>query len=439
MARSDRNPASLTVRGRSLLAAGGAAILCALILREVNLLRIGVFLVALPLLSYAVVARSRYRLSCGRRVEPVRATAGSPSRVVLRLENVSRFPTGILLAEDSVPYLLGGRPRFVLDRLRPERAVEVDYTVRAPVRGKYRLGPLSVKLTDPFGLCDVARSFIAADTLVATPVVEILPEVRLGGASAGTGESRTRTLATAGEDDAATREYRQGDDLRRIHWRSTARLGELMVRREEQPWQSRAAVLLDCRAFVHRGDGPSSSFEWAVSATASIALHLARGAYEVRVVTDGGDEITAGSAGPEQVERFVLDDLAVRGLSTSGGLNAGLTALRRGGGEEVMVALVAALDPDDAQQLARALHGAATVGVALVLDTPSWSRLDPATAATRAAEFDETCAVLSRAGWRVLPVRMGASLPALWPGAGTGLAANVSRAAARKRLAGTGS
>ncbi len=51
------------------------------------------------------------------------------------------------------------------------------------------------------------------------------------------------------------REYRLGDDLRRVHWASTARTGDLMVRREEQPWQSRATVLLDTRRMAHAGIG----------------------------------------------------------------------------------------------------------------------------------------------------------------------------------------
>ena len=74
-----------------------------------------------------------------------------------------------------------------------------------------------------------------------------LPAVRLAGEYAGAGDSRARSVAVHGEDDVATREYRHGDDLRRVHWRSTARVGELMVRREEQPWESRATVMLDTR------------------------------------------------------------------------------------------------------------------------------------------------------------------------------------------------
>src|SRR4051812_8328654 len=311
MPRLDQTLAGLTVRGRCLLAAGLAAIVCAAVLHEVNLLRIGIFLVALPVIAYAMVARTRYRLTCTRRLDPARTNAGRPAQVLLRLQNVSRLPTGLMLAEDTVPYMLGGRPRFVLDRVLPQRAVDVDYTVRSQMRGRYRIGPLTVRLTDPFGLCELTRSFSASDMLVVRPQVVPLPEVRIGGDWAGAGESRARSVATAGEDDAATREYRQGDDLRRIHWRSTARRGELMVRREEQPWQSRAVLLVDCRGSVHHGDGPSSSLEWAISAGASIGLHLSKAGFTMRVVGDSGDEVVTASVGADFGD-VLLDALSVQ-------------------------------------------------------------------------------------------------------------------------------
>ena len=112
--------------------------------------------------------------------------------------------------------------------------------------------------------------------------------MQLSGEWGGAGHSTSRSVATHGDDDVATREYRHGDDLRRIHWRTTARRGELTVRREEQPWQSRGAVLLDTRLIAHRGDGPASSLEWAISAAASISIHLAHARFELRMVTDTG-------------------------------------------------------------------------------------------------------------------------------------------------------
>src|SRR3954453_23991494 len=110
-----------------------------------------------------MVARTRYRRTGPRRLEPVRVPAGDPARVVLRLQNVSRMPTGVMLAEDTVPYMLGGRPRLALDRVVPARRVEVQYTVRSQLRGRFRVGPLTVRVTDPFGLCEVGRSFSSSD------------------------------------------------------------------------------------------------------------------------------------------------------------------------------------------------------------------------------------------------------------------------------------
>ncbi|HEX2772294.1 MAG TPA: DUF58 domain-containing protein, partial [Micromonosporaceae bacterium] len=249
----------LTTRGRSFLAAAGAAALSAMILGERDLLRVAVLLAVLPLFAAAYVGRNRYKLSCTRSLDPRRVPVGTSSRVVLRLQNLSRLPTGTLMLEDRLPYALGSRPRVVLERLGAHQASSVAYTVRADVRGRYEIGPLVVRLTDPFGLCELTRAFPSVDRLTVVPQVVPLPNVRVAGEYAGTGESRARSVAVHGEDDAATREYRRGDDLRRVHWKSTARTGELMVRREEQPWESWATVVLDTRMAAHRGEGPTAS------------------------------------------------------------------------------------------------------------------------------------------------------------------------------------
>ncbi|MGZ4591858.1 MAG: DUF58 domain-containing protein, partial [Actinomycetes bacterium] len=309
----------LTTRGRSFLAAGVAVFAAAVALAQQDLMRVAVLLISLPLVSAWVVARTRYRLSSTRRLSAARTPAGQESAVTLRLDNISRLPTGLLLVEDRVPYVLGSRPRFVLDRIEPRGRSEVTYVVRSDVRGRYQLGPLSIRLTDPFGMCELHRSFSARDTLVVTPQVEQLPAAQLAGEWAGSGESRARAVASSGEDDAGTREYRQGDDLRRVHWRSTARLGQLMVRREEQPWQSRCTILLDSRALAHAGEGPASSFEWAVSAAASMGVHLVRSGYHVRLLTDTGAHVSSDGRDATSVgndfEGALLDALAV--MSTS--------------------------------------------------------------------------------------------------------------------------
>ena len=408
----------LTTRGRSFLAAGVAVVVAAISLATPDLLRIGVLLIALPMVSAWVVARTRYRLSSTRRLSSARTPAGQESAVTLRLENISRLPTGLLLLEDRVPYVLGSRPRFVLDRIEPRGKREVTYLVRSDVRGRYQLGPMAIRLTDPFGMCELQRSFSAKDTLVVTPAVHRLPATQLAGEWAGSGESRARSIASAGEDDAGTREYRQGDDLRRVHWRSTARLGQLMVRREEQPWQSRCTVMLDTRTVAHTGEGPASSFEWAVSAAASIGVHLVKTGYHVRLLTDTGGNVASAGHDPAGVgsdfEGALLDALAVVNTSTNESCRDAAATLRRGGGDGLLVAVLGALDPEEVRLFSRLRHGS-TVAVALMLDTGSWAATP---GRLSRYDFDGSAALLRASGWRVVPARAGDLIGDLWPQAG---------------------
>jgi uncharacterized protein (DUF58 family) len=405
----------LTTRGRCLFASGLALIACALALGQRDLLRAGIFLGVLPIAAVAVVARTRYRLACSRRLEPPRVEAGRVATVRLRLDNVSRLPSGVLLMEDALPYTLGGRPRFVLDKIEPRGVRDVTYPVRADTRGRYSVGPLAVRLTDPFGLVELTRSFATVDDLIVTPVVAPLPSIRLGGDWAGGGESTARSVAASGSDDAATREYRHGDDLRKVHWRSTARVGELMVRREEQPFQSRATLLLDGRLNAHRGDGPGSSYEYAVSAVASIAVSLARAGFLLRLLGETGEDL-----GPPQVvltESVVLDSLALVETSRAHSLTPAATRLRSGI-DGVLVAVLGALDVEDAERLARLRVGAGTC-IAIVLDVDSWAPLSARQRTAGQQGADRSGALLSASGWRVLPVSYGTTLSSVWPLAAT--------------------
>jgi uncharacterized protein (DUF58 family) len=400
---------SLTTRGRSFLAAGVTAVGCAFVLGERDLLRAGILAIALPLLCALTVSRTRYRLACARRLEPSRIPVGHESRVDLRLDNVSRLPTGLLLVEDRIPYSLGGRTRFVLDRIEPRGSRELAYRVASDARGKYRLGPLSVRLADPFGLVELARSFSTVDTLVVTPTIVPLPESRLTGAWLGGGDSRTRTVATAGEGDVAPREYRHGDDLRRVHWKSTARHGELMVRREEQQLQSRGSLFLDCRRLAHRGDGPASTFEQAVSAAASVGIHLSRLGFDMRLVTEQGEA-------PMPIGAFahaLLDTLAVAKLSRQRTLQTGIAALRgsttgTGEGDGLVVAVFSRLELAEARTVAMTRRGTA-VCVAVLIDAAPWSGGTAPDTGGQTAD-----ALLRAAGWRVLKVRSAAALAGAW-------------------------
>ncbi|MFE3069712.1 DUF58 domain-containing protein [Streptomyces sp. NPDC059247] len=404
----------LTTRGRSFLAAGVAAAVCAYVLGQADLLRVGLLLAALPLLCVLVLHRTRYRVATSRRLTPQRVEAATEARVQLRMENVSKLPTGLLMLQDHVPYTLGPRPRFVLDRVEAGGRREVSYRVRSDLRGRFPLGPLQLRLGDPFGMCELTRSFQAYDTLTVVPRTEPLPPVKLTGEASGHGDGQQRALALAGDDDIIPRAYRHGDDLRRVHWRSTARYGELMVRREEQPQRARCTVLLDTRGIAYQGSGPDSAFEWAVSGAASSLVHMLERGYAVRLVTDTGSRVPGeGSDGfaaaqdAAESAGLLMDSLAVVDHSEGAGLSRASDALR-GGGEGLLIAFLGDLDEEQAALTAR-MRGRTGAAVAFVLDSGSWLTGGAVTGAV-----EERLRLLREAGWTALAVPPGARLAELW-------------------------
>nr|WP_258053174.1 DUF58 domain-containing protein [Streptomyces sp. Ru73] len=413
--------AGLTTRGRSFLAAGVAAAVCSYVLGQADLLRVGLLLASLPLVCVAVLHRTRYRVAGSRSLSPARISAGAETRVRLRVENVSRLPTGVLMLQDRVPYVLGPRPRFVLDRVEAGGRRELSYRVRSDLRGRYPLGPLQLRLSDPFGMCELTRSFSAEDTLTVVPRVEPLPPVRLAGEAAGYGDGRHRALALAGDDDVIPRGYRHGDDLRRVHWRSTARYGELMVRREEQPQQARCTIVLDTRDAAHRGAGPDSPFEWAVAGAASVAMHLLERGFSVRLLTDTGSSVPgtdgaggfSGGAASADAAGLLLDTLAVVEHSEEPGLSRAYDVLR-GGNEGLLIAFLGDLDEEQAALVGRMRRRSGSA-VAFVLDGDAWGGGPAGSEAVPAPlPMADRLRLLGEAGWTALPVTPRDTLPALW-------------------------
>src|ERR1700761_9254180 len=391
---------SLTTRGRSFVAAGGAALVCGLAIPEPDLVRGGALLALLPLVSALTARRSRYRLSCARRLDPPRIPAGQPTTVTARVENVSRLRTGVLLAEDITPYALGNRPRFVLDEIEPGGHRELNYQIQSDSRGKFTIGPLRVRVADSFGLVEISRSFSTSSTLVVTPRIHPLPRATAQSSWLGEGDGGMRTISAIGEDDAAPRQYQDGDGLHRVHWKSTARYGELMVRREEHQWRNSASVFLDTRRAAHAGTGPASTFEFAVSAAASIGAHLSGEGFRARLITEAGEIAPRGT-----FHDTLLDMLAVINPSQATGLRSGTAALSNAGGQ--LIAVVGRLSTEDAHQLAAARRGTAPA-MALVLAVSAWTSEAPGT------DTEATVKILSSAGWRVTVAQSGTALAAAW-------------------------
>jgi uncharacterized protein (DUF58 family) len=427
---------ALTVRGRSLVAAGGTMLLLGAVLGEQALVQLSVFVLALPLISAASVARERFRLGSRRTVSPPRVHRGGGAEVTLEVTNADRHPGGLWILSEQLPAELGPSPRFVVERLGPRCTAALRYSVDGRRRGRHLLGPLRLRLVDPFGL--VERTVAGTDTgaLLVVPRVRALGRGGPSGGHGGGGEGARRSLAVHGEDDVSAREYRHGDDLRKVHWRATARTGELMVRLEERPWRSQATLLVDTRARAHlvghRGGGqpvgapgddnpPTDSLEWVVEAAASIGAALAGRGAVLRAVTDGGELRPAAGRGGLTVDEL-LERLALVRPSRAGSLGPAIDQLCHAAGDGPVVCLLGAVGPDEVVDLVRARSGPAT-DCAVLADIGSWADsglgrgrrgLSGAARTELEEQRDATASVLRAAGWQVAIARADTPLEHVW-------------------------
>ncbi len=402
---------SLTLRGRCFVAAGATAAACGVLMGERDLVRIGLLVILLPLATAVWVARSGSRLGLSRTLSADQVEVGQHATARLEVTNVGPT-TGTLLVEERLPAELGEAPRFVIDTMRPGWRRRVDYPLSGVRRGRYEIGPLEVTVGDPFGMLQLRRTFTRTAPFVVIPRIESIPAVSLHGAWTGTGDNRPRPFASGGAADVTVREYRLGDDLRRVHWRSTARVGQLMVRREEQPWQSRCTLVLDNRAASHRGIDAESSLEAAVSATASIAVHLAHLGYRIRLVSAEGEELGHGwhEDGAAVSARPLLERLAVLRASRDRDLDT--TWVDETVTHGTTVAVLGSATPHDQAFWARipARGGAA---YAVVLDVDTWPRMPGQSApSTPATDW------LRQHGWKAATWRSGEPVGLAWQGLG---------------------
>ncbi|MEQ6903715.1 DUF58 domain-containing protein [Nocardioides sp. YIM 152588] len=390
----------LTLRGRAFIAAGLTALACAILLGQSALTRIAVLLVVLPLLAALAVSRRRYGVEVHRDLTPRLVTAGQTATVTLQLSNAGRRGgAGALLVEDRLPYALGPGPHFALQGLgrRWERAV--SYQVRTDLRGQFEIGPLVTRATDPFGMVEVRRTHAGTLALTVTPRTLPLPTIGLTGGWSGSGEHRPQAFAAGSAEDVSVREYRRGDELRRVHWRSSARMGDLMVRREEQPWEARATVFLDNRLHAHHGQGTASTFEAAVTAAASVAVHLDQHGYTVRLVTAPGI-----GTGPGDPLTAVLEHLALVQVTQQPRIDLSWCGEQNHGG--LLVAVLGGLSAGDVPALRRLRHDAATA-LAIELDLAAWA----GAGATGATDEAPRAAGL---GWRSVSIGPHDRLDAAW-------------------------
>jgi uncharacterized protein (DUF58 family) len=249
---------------------------------------------ALMGMALAFLALHPADLSARRTITPHSVRAGDESRVELALQNRGRKATPVVELRDPVD---GGprRARILLAPLPAGASERAHYRIPTERRGVIAVGPLEARRFDPLALATRAASVAPVSELVVFPVIEpLLPMPHAPGDDRRGGFRRASAMGASGEDFYALRPWVQGDDLRQVHWPSTARRDELTVRQHDVPWQGRATVLLDLRSRYHDED----SLEQAVSAAASIIVACGQSGSQVRLLTtDGADSGFGTGAG----------------------------------------------------------------------------------------------------------------------------------------------
>jgi uncharacterized protein (DUF58 family) len=300
-----------TARGWLVAATGIAVTVVGALLGTGAVEQIGVALVVLVAVAVGVVRLSHHDIEVTRRVSPHRASPGRPVTVTLDLDNLGRGAAPLMLLEDRLPRGLGGRSRFALAGLEPRGRRTMSYEVRPARRGRYVIGPTKMSFVDPFGLASRRGLAVAESVIVIHPFVERLVMPRDTGERRSLASSALRQPTGAtGEEFYTLREYTEGDDLRKIHWPSTAKRGKYMIRQEETPWHTRATVVIDDRAAPY--EASDTAFERAVEAAAALVNLWNRSGYSYRLTGGHNPGLPTGKG--SEAFHHALDLLATLAL-----------------------------------------------------------------------------------------------------------------------------
>ena len=404
----------LTARGWALLLFGIAGVAGSMAYGQRDTLWLSLVLAILPLVALIVVLRSGLQMRVERRIDPPQGRLGEHIDGQLTVTNKGSFPLAVMKFEESLPRELGRRPRFTVHTPRPRWTRDLTYPMTGLARGRHEVGPLLVRVADPFGLARVDRRFTSTSQVIVTPRVVPLGTLASAPGSGQSGESTPKRIGLVGQDDVMVREYRDGDDVRRIHWRSTARKGEIMVRREEQSWDPSLTLLLDSRIQAHAGTGPESSFEWAVSAVASIAMHMQSADFTTNIIDAAGPLIDTRGMDPANAENTVLLALTDASLTPNDpDLRVATETINVGTSGEMLIAVMGRLERPDVAAMAT-MRSRRSQGIALVLDVDNFTARRFRATPQQIDEHEECVAALAEANWRVVSVRPPMTVDEAW-------------------------
>lgn len=356
----------LTNRGWGLAITALALIAGGRLLAVAELFYLGVVAIALVVIVTIRAALVRLEIGVRRDVHPPRVHAGSPSRIELKVTNRGPRRTPVLRITDAVSRTRGAD--LALAPILPGGRARAAYRLPTDRRGIVTVGPLDVVVGDPFGLTSVRTRGAEQTELTVYPRIDAiagLPE-SIGHDPEAANEAPT-AHGPMGDEFFALRPFQIGDELRRVHWPSTARFDELLVRQTELPWQGRTTILLDLRAEAQT----HASLDLAVSAAASVLTAARRDGDLFRLVcTDGVD---SGFVPGNAAYGAILEYLATVEVAPAASLSRILDSLSRTSHGGALVVISASLSHHDRARIDALASRFATL-VTVLIDRSAWDQ-----------------------------------------------------------------
>jgi uncharacterized protein (DUF58 family) len=324
--------------------------------------------------SYVLVRLGLSDLEAGYAVSQLHGHVGDRLRVTYTLRNSSRVPKPWLEVHNPTT-LPGGLPGRAITL---GGSSERSWLIRAPLtrRGHFRIEPLHIRTGDPFGFFEAAATVGQGVGVVVYPRLEPLPMWKLPSASLeGSHAAPERTLQTT-PLATTVRPYAPGDSMNRIHWKSTARHGEIQVKEFDLEQTADAWIILDLQRGIQTGRGDDSTTEVAIRAAASIADKALQENRAVGMTVNAGRTAYLPADRGARQHQKVMQLLAAVDADASSPLVETLIGsvgrLRRG---MTAVVITASLDPAWVRPLA-ALRVRGVACVVVTLDTAAFARAE---------------------------------------------------------------
>jgi uncharacterized protein (DUF58 family) len=230
-------------------------------------------------------------LSAMRKVSAARIFEDGEIQITLRLQNHSPL-SKILEVKDTVPEVMRIKEgaNYILMELGPRRETLIEYTIECPLRGFYTLGPVSIRVQDPFGLFHTEKEIHVYDDFLVFPKTEDLKEafVKSRVPKIFTGAVNIRQPGE-GSNFYNLREYVPGDSIRKMNWKAYARSGKMMVNEFERDAVSDIILIVDSRAVAETGPVSRNSLVYSTRAAASLAQYFLSRRDSVGLVIYGSD------------------------------------------------------------------------------------------------------------------------------------------------------